>query len=195
MMLAQWRSVPVCLLLLFSAMVSPAFACLRDFYPSDAWPYTCVQCPPHTGTVPGQEEGGSSAHDCKCDAGFLCMYYKRVRAKVILNTTRSAFEHDEGSVRSSFIAGVAAAAGVAREQVHVHFTVIRLDHRRRARRRILFDVQEKTMGRVLVTVTVADPFTDVDILRTRLGIGDHLGRDSWVVERRVLVLANPPGHI
>jgi hypothetical protein len=125
------------------------------------------------------------------------MYYKRVRAKVILNTTRTAFEHDEGSVRSSFITGVAEAAGVAREQVQIHFVVIRLDHRRRVRRRILFDALEKEMmGRVLVTVTVADPFTDVDILRARLGIlGDHLGRDSWVVERRVLVLANPPGHI
>jgi len=193
------RSHPfVCLSAFFYVAFASVFACHPDFYPSDVWPYACVACPLHTKTVgvpPNQSEGGLSAHDCKCEAGFLCMYYKRVRAQVILNTTRSAFEHDEGSVRSSFIAGVAAAAGVAQERVHIHFVVIRLDHRRRARRRVLLTMEGWSNVGVRVLVTVADPSADVSILRAHLGIGEHSDRDSWIVERRVLVLANPSTRI
>lgn len=167
-------------------------ACPPDHYPADAWPHACHPCPAHTRTIAVPSGGeATSVHDCKCDAGFLCMYYKQVRATVTLNATLSAFEHDEGGVRSTFISGVASAAGVGREQVHVHFVVIRLDHRRRVLRRLL---GHPAHGQLQVTVVVTDTHSDVSGLRRHLGIMHERG-DAWIVERRVLVLAIPSGRI
>jgi hypothetical protein len=180
--------------LFLAVFCTPLHACPPDFYPADAWPHACLACPPHTSMRPSGG-GGSNAHDCKCDAGFLCMYYKHVHARVTVNTTLSAFERDEGAIRTAFIAGVAAAAGVTLEQVHVHFVVIRLDHRRRrARRRALLGLG---YAQLRVTVTVPDTFSDMSRLRAHLGItsDDSAAGGAWVVERRVLVLAIPSGRI
>lgn len=162
--------------------------CPSDHYPEDPWPHACHACPVHTRTTTVPVGGSAtSVHDCKCDAGFLCMYYKQVRATVTLNSTLAAFEHDEGGVRSAFITGVASAAGVQREQVHVHFVVIRLDHRRRARRRLL---SRGGQHEIRVTVVVTDTSSEVSRLRRHLDI-QHARGDSWSVERRVLVVELP----
>ncbi len=117
------------------------------------------------------------------------MYYKQVRATVTLNTTLSAFEHDEHGVRSGFVSGVANAAGVGQEKVHIHFVVIRLDHRRRTRRRRLLGVSD---GLVQVTVLVNDAGSDTAVANLRRHLGtEHEKIDSWTVERRILVLQIP----
>jgi hypothetical protein len=83
--------------------------------PPDSFGPRCVPCPPHT-TCPA---GGLSARDCRCVAGFHCVYFKQVRAVVTLNTTLSAFQHDTGGVRSIFVSGLAAAGGVFPDQVTI----------------------------------------------------------------------------
>jgi len=76
----------------------------------------CTPCPYHTSCDPS----GATAHDCKCNAGFVCMYFKQVRAVVTLNTTLAAFQNDTDGVRSAFVNGIAAAGRVFPEQVSIH---------------------------------------------------------------------------
>ena len=113
------------------------------------------------------------------------MYYRQVHATVTLNTTLHEFESDSSGVRTAFVSGVAAAAGVAPEQVHVHYLVIRLSHRRR----LLHGSRAK---RETIQVSVVVSGTSSGSLE---GLHRHLSRlsmgDSWEVRRRVLVLAIP----
>lgn len=188
--------MPLIVVLLFAFMIRlTSCACPSDHYPGDAWPHTCQHCPPHTRTIlVATAVGALSAHDCKCDPGFLCMYYKQVRATVTLNTTLTAFEHDEHGVRSGFVSDVARAAGVGMEKVHLlHFVVIRLDHRRRARRRVLW-MDER--GMLSVTLMVNEATSDTSVLNLQRHLGVNRGQlESWHVERRVLVLEIPSSHI
>lgn len=118
------------------------------------------------------------------------MYYKQVHATVTLNSTLSDFENDHAGVRTNFLSGVAAAAGVQAAQVHIHFVVIHLNHRRR--RHLL---SHAGTG-VRVGLMVSGASTDEALARLR----SHLTRmslhpQSWEVERRILVLAIPTGRI
>jgi len=116
------------------------------------------------------------------------MYYKQVHATVTLNTTLADFENDHAGVRTNFLSGVASAAGVQAEQVHVHFTVIRLNHRRRLLAGALKGVQ--------VSLMVSGAGTDEAVARLHRHLTQmHLSTDSWEVRRRVLVLAIPTGRI
>lgn len=139
----------------------------------------CLDCPPHTFTdLPG---GGGSVHDCRCQRGYLCMYYRQVHATVTLNSSLRDFEADRGGVRSAFLSGVARAAGVAQEQVHIHFVTIRLSHRRR-----LAGLSES----IQVSVVVSGPSTaSLDALHQHLSSLNLEG--SWKVHRRLMVLAIP----
>jgi hypothetical protein len=56
---------------------------------------------------------------CRCDAGFKCSYTKKITAVVTLNTSASSFNNPQDPVRLSFIAAVAAAAGVSPSQVTI----------------------------------------------------------------------------
>ena len=139
----------------------------------------CLSCPPHTVTdLPG---GGSSAHDCRCERGYLCMYYRQVHATVTLNSTLHDFEADHGGVRTAFLSGVARAAGVAREQVRIHFVVIRLNHRR-----LLASTPESIQVSVVVSGTSVESLDALHRHFNSLNVGG-----SWEVHRRVLVLAIP----
>jgi hypothetical protein len=146
----------------------------------------CAACPAHT--VAGA--GAVSVHDCRCEAGFLCMYYHQVHATVTLNTTLQDFENDHGGVRSGLLTGVATAAGVVPSQVHIHYVVIRLDHRRRLLSPTQAAVRKK---RLQVSLVVSGTST-----KSLVGLRLHLSSlqtpdDSWEVRRRVLVLAIPSG--
>ena len=101
----MWRVVWLACLL-----VAGARAC----GPNQYGPH-CRACPPHTTCAPGSQ----TAHDCKCEAGFVCMYFKQVRAVVTLNTTLYAFNSDAEGVRSRFVEGMAAAGGVPAAQVTI----------------------------------------------------------------------------
>lgn len=119
------------------------------------------------------------------------MYYKQVHATVTLNTTLSDFENNHHGVRSLFLSGVAAAAGVSQEQIRVHFVVIRLNHRRRRR------LQELPNDTIQVRVVVSSGVSSEDSISKlhRHLSGMQMTADSWVVRRRVLVLAIPTSGI
>lgn len=111
------------------------------------------------------------------------MYYHQVHATVTLNTTLHDFESDNHGVRTSLVSGVAAAAGVVPEQVHIHYVVIRLNHRRR---RLL------SFPAIQVSLIVSGTSTaSLTSLRTHLS-SLQTPRDSWEVKRRLLVLPIPP---
>ena len=113
------------------------------------------------------------------------MYYHQVHATVTLNTTLHAFESDTSGVRTAFVSGVAAAAGVAPAQVHVHFLVVRLGHRRRLLHGVRIK-RETIQVNVIVSGTSPDSLEMLHRHLSRLSMGD-----SWEVRRRVLVLAIP----
>lgn len=161
-------------------------SCPVGQYPSDrpGLFHVCVSCPSHT-TTSSTPDVAVSAHDCKCEAGFLCMYYRQVKATVTLNTTIEDFESDSHGVRSTFLSGVASAAGVSNEQVKVHFVVIRLNHRRRL---YAYSTEHEV---VRISVTVSGTNTEsLTKLHSHLS-SFHMASDSWEVSRRVLVLAIP----
>lgn len=172
------RVLLLCVLLL--SAVGPVISCPDSQYPDEKG--VCTACPPHTSST-----AATCAHDCRCEPGFLCMYYRQVHATVTLNTTLHDFENDHNGVRSSLLAGVAAAAGVVPEQVHIHYVVIRLSHRRHRRR---------LLGASSIQVSLIVSGTSgqaISGLRRHLsGLQTH--GDSWEVRKRVSVLAIPSGH-
>lgn len=139
----------------------------------------CLDCPPHTFTE--QAAGGLSVHDCRCQRGYLCMYYRQVHATVTINSTLRDFEADRGGVRSAFLSGVAMAAGVSQEQVHIHFVTIRLSHRRR-----LTGLSESIQVSVVVSGTSTASLAALHRHLSSLNL-----EGSWKVHRRLMVLAIP----
>jgi hypothetical protein len=139
----------------------------------------CRQCPAHTNTT---TELAQNIHDCRCNQGFLCMYYKQIHATVTLNTSLAAFENNTGQVRNTFISGMAAAAGVPPSQVHIHFVVIRLNHRR------LLSRTSMTGQIIQVSVRVSGSQSLQPVGQYLKGL--HLDH-SWRLERRLFVLAIP----
>ena len=79
-------------------------------------PTTVASCPAHTSSP----AGSSSLLQCRCNQGFRCAYTKRITATVTLNSTVASFNNDTNGVKTAFIAGVAAAAGVAPSQVTIN---------------------------------------------------------------------------
>lgn len=84
--------------------------------PPSTYGSQCTPCPPHTSC----DNGGSTAHDCRCHAGFVCMYFRQVHAVVTLKTTLAAFQNNTDGVRSAFVNGIAAAGRIFPEQVSIH---------------------------------------------------------------------------
>ena len=73
-------------------------------------------CPDHTTST----SGSYSVAACVCDAGYDCAMQKEIRATIRVNVTYSSFADDEGGVRTSFIAAVAAAANVTVDNVIIN---------------------------------------------------------------------------
>jgi hypothetical protein len=158
-------------------MMQPSLAlCPTNQYPHDS--PACLACPAHThATAP------LSAHDCRCEPGFICMYYRQVHATVTLNSTLGDFQGDVNGVRTSLVSGVAAAAGVVPSQVHIHYVVIRLSHRRR--------LHNNYHGQLQVSLVVSGTSGE-----GTQGLRQHLTslqtrNDKYEVQRRILVLAIP----
>ena len=154
----------------FALCLRSVNCCPENTYPKNA---QCVSCPPHTESL----ENSASAHDCRCMPGFMCMYYKQIRATVLINSTVTEFQTNANNVRSAFLAGMAAAAGVEPDRVTIRGVYGRS-------RRILGG-----SGRgvdVHVDVVGAVALRDVGLHLT----GMHL-RDSWEVVPCVTVLSIP----
>jgi len=107
----------------------------------------------------------------------MCMYYKQIRATVLINSTVTEFQTNTNNVRSAFLAGIAAAAGVDTDRVTIRGVYGRS-------RRILgasgrgVDVHVDVMGAVRLS--------DVGLHLT----GMHL-RDTWEAIPCVTVLSIP----
>lgn len=172
---------------LFFCVLVAVDGCPVDQYPSG--PGVCKPCPAHTVTS-SLADAALSVHDCKCEAGFLCLYYKQVHASVtLLNTSLSDFETDNHGMRSDFVSGIAAAAGVASGQVHLHFTVIRLNHRRR-----MLHAHQRNSSLVIWLDIPGTESRSLEKLRRHL-LDLHLPPVTWRVQRRVLVLPLLTGGI
>ena len=78
-------------------------------------PVTISRCPINTVSLPG----ASSQLGCTCLPGYTCSYTKRITAVVTLNASLSDFDDDVKNIKTSFIAAIAAAAGVATSQVTI----------------------------------------------------------------------------
>jgi hypothetical protein len=177
------------LLLLLLGCCFGTHACPVGQYPAD-FPgpplSTCLHCPVHTSTA-AQADVAVSAHDCRCDPGYVCVYYREVHATVSLNSTLSDFENDTHNVRSSFLSGVASAAGVTSAQVRVHFVVIRLNHRRR--------LHSSASDTIRVSVIVSGTTSTDSLLKLHSHLSSlQLITDSWVIRRHVLVLGRARGE-
>ncbi len=164
--------IPISSVGLLLCLIERSLSCPVGTYGVEA----CEPCPAHTTTTSAIS---LTIHDCRCQPGYLCMYYKKVHATVTLNTTLSDFENNTGEVRSSFIAGIAAAGGVEPAQVHIHFVVIRLNHRRR----IL-----SWHHTIQVSVSVAGTSTLKRVPEYLSGL--HLAH-TWELRRHLSVLAIP----
>lgn len=172
----EFTITPLYLFVFIAIASGTSLACPQGYY----GPF-CQACPLHTTTTSELSSISSTIHDCKCQAGFLCIYYKQLHATVTLNTTLSAFENNTGSVRTAFVSGVAAAAGVAPDQVHIHFTVIHLDHRRR----FVLPHPDET---IQVSVSVLGACSLQRVPQCLEGL--HISH-SWEIRRRLYVLKVP----
>jgi len=158
----MWRTVWL------ACLVAAARACGPDQYGPG-----CRACPPHT-TCP---QGSQTAHDCRCMAGFVCMYFKQVHAVVTLNTTMDSFNRDTDGVRSRFVAGMAAAGGVPAAQVTIG--AVRAGTLRRS-------MSDGGMSSVQVSVLLVGA-------GSLTAVQEHLGEmhlnDAWDVAPQVRVFA------
>jgi hypothetical protein len=118
----------------------------------------------------------------------MCIYYKQLHATVTLNTTLASFENRTGTVRSTFISGMAAAAGVAPDQVHIHFAVIRLNQRRHLVTPSYLNNGDGRGQIIQVSVTVTGSESLQRVPQCLEGM--HLSH-SWEIQRRLLVLTAP----
>ena len=167
--------MPTCRSIFLLVFFTASQACQDNEYPHDS---ACTACPTHTHATAPQ-----SAHDCRCEPGFLCMYYHQVHATVTLNSTLGDFQGDVNGVRTSLVSGVAAAAGVVPSQVHIHYVVIRLNHRRRS----LLHYHGQLQVSLVISGTSGEGTQ---------GLRRHLSSlqtrsDKWEVQKRILVLAIP----
>jgi hypothetical protein len=164
--------VMLCYFLAF--LVPSCFSCPANFYPVLA---VCHACPYHTES----HENSTSAHDCRCVPGFICIYYKQVRATLLVNSTLREFQANANNVRSTLISGIANAAGVDTGHVTITGVMTRT-------RRVLGPDRAGSLLQVQISVVGARRVGD---------LAGHLDgvvvRDSWDVVPQVMVLSIPPG--
>ena len=80
---------------------------------------TIDACPAHTNSAAGSFSGIT----CICDNGFTCDYEKRVEIVMALSCSAADFEADTDGVRTTLIASLAAAGGVAPTSVTINEVV------------------------------------------------------------------------
>lgn len=98
--------------------------CAAGFYCPT--PLQAVQCPANTNSPAGT----SSILGCACNGGYTCGYYRTVSISFSLsNVSLSDFRDDVNGVQTTFLQGVARAAGVAATSVTL-VSINSLDQRR-----------------------------------------------------------------
>ena len=129
-------------------------------------PTSTATCPSNTNSL----AGSSSQLGCRCAAGYVCSYKKLISAVVTLNSTTVAdFNNNVNGIKTTFIASVAAAAGVSSAQV------------------IIISVQPFVAP---VRRLLSDTSTMINVV-TRIEGAQHMASLSQHMQRRGLL---PPDH-
>ena len=87
-------------------------ACVADLY-RDTKANTCNRCPANTFSLPSSV----SLLDCRCVAGYVCKYTKRIHAVIVLTT--AFLETFNSADQQAFLASVAKAASVPSGNVKI----------------------------------------------------------------------------
>ena len=121
----------------------------------------CIQCPTNTNSSFNRT---FTILDCKCLPGFVCTYTKRI--SVVLTFKNLSWEMLQVNLttlsRSAVMDAIAAAAGVSRENVHIHGVFP-------GRRRLLAgDPADGTNRKMFITVSGAEGL-DVETVYSLLG--------------------------
>jgi hypothetical protein len=74
------------------------------------------QCPLNTWSNPG----AYSQFNCRCDAGFVCSYFKKIDAVINLNVSLYDFQNNVGNIQTDFISALANAGGVLPSNVIIN---------------------------------------------------------------------------
>jgi hypothetical protein len=151
---------------------SPCPLCPVDHYCPNG--VTKTQCQAATNTR--GNPGATSTLNCACTPGYSCLYKKRISAVVTLNVSLTNWNANAGGIKDSFIAAIAAAAGVLPSQVVLGPVTARVSNRRllsvppgertghalrRALERISGTGGDEHMVRVRFEVTGVSPAVDV----------------------------------
>jgi hypothetical protein len=123
-------------------------------------PTAQAACPSNTNST----EGSSSQLGCRCLAGYVCSYKKLIMAVVTLNSTTVAdFNANVNGVQTTFIASVAASAGLSSAQV----TIV--------------SVKPHGAGRRLLSELV-DVYTHIEGAMHLTQLSQHMARRGMLVE-------------
>ena len=132
-------------------------------------------CPPNTNSVAGT----SSQLGCRCLAGFVCSYTKRITAVVTLNATSVAdFNNNVNNVRTNFLHSLSLAAGVPISKITI---VLVKDHVSTGSRR-LFSAEG-----------LIDVFAHMEDAKHLASLRRHIHRDlslvqhEWTPAHKVIV--------
>jgi hypothetical protein len=122
-------------------------------------------CPANTNSVAGT----SSQLGCRCLAGFVCSYTKRITAVVTLNATSVAdFNNNVNNVRTNFLNSLSLAAGVPVSKITI---VLVKDHVPGGSRRLL------SLSEGLI-----DVFAHMEDAKHLASLRRHIHRDLSLVQ-------------
>jgi hypothetical protein len=94
----------------------------------------CTRCPPNT--ISAVSNRSTTILNCRCLAGYVCTYTKRLSVKVRLyNTTLAGFDIKQ---RLFFISAMASAAGVSTSSV----SILNVNNIQQRRRNLLSSTQQ-----------------------------------------------------
>jgi hypothetical protein len=140
--------------------------CMAGFYNLTS---TCARCPPNT--ISAVSNRSTTILNCRCIAGYVCTYTKRLSVKVRLyNTTLASFDIKK---RIFCISAMATAAGVSANSV----TILNIDQLSGRRRLLGFSPPNNSIE---IKLNVFD-IHSLDHNSTKAHLGLHFDIDnlSW----------------
>lgn len=123
----------------------------------------CSACPPNTNSTINHT---STLLDCRCLAGFVCTYTKRISVVLTLHEITWNMTTIVGLSQSAVVDAIAQAAGVSRDKVVISSVLP-------SRRRLLEMLTGRTKHRIFITVSDTEGL-DVQKAYELLGVKAHI---------------------